>query len=323
MTEAKDILSIHALFDIRAEALAAALLASSETQTDVEQMVIAPIGSARRRSRHEVKSIRKKHYHEDAVYFIEVHRKGLFDTLPERLFLKTTEDYPDAIARTKALQEQIQTARKFFLPFEQAMYLPRIEMEQMEQEWTEHFPEFMDVIWGLPAFEDCLSRRQRFLLAYLLPEAYRAAGNWELTGLCFEAVLRKPVDLRLAAPLVHEVPESQQAETGFELGGEAILGASFRDDVPALEVRIKGVTTMDLPDFMEGGKTRRIIEELLYAYFLPLDVPVITQIIATDDAWGFSLGEPYLGYNIQLQESRMNGEHAGADSTFSQHFTTV
>jgi hypothetical protein len=323
MTDAKDILSINALFDIRAETLAAALLSASVEPVDVEQMVIAPVGAAHRRSRHEVKSIRKKHYEQESVFFIEVHRKGLFDTLPEGLFLKANEESSNAIERSKAFQEQSLTARKFFLPFEQAMYLPRIEMEQMEQEWTEHFPGFMERIWGLPAYDDCLNKRQRFLLAYLLPEAYRAAGNWELTGLCFEAVLQRPVDLRLTAPLVHAVSESLQAETGFELGSEVILGASFRDDVPALEVSIKGVTVMDLPDFMEGGTTRRILEELLYAYFLPLDVPVLTHIIVTDDAWEFTLGASYLGYNVELQQFVRTAPDSGFAQTAAQHFTTV
>jgi hypothetical protein len=299
-----DILSINALFDIRAEALAAALLAraaEAQEKLDVEQVIVAPQGTARRRSNREVKAVRKKQYEQDTVLFIEIHRKGLFDTLPEGLFLRLNEEYDSPLIRTRAIAQQIKDARKFFLPFEQALYLPRIEAEGLEQEWTERFPHFIEEIWGLPNFADCLDSRQRFLLCHLLPEAYRITGNWELTGLCFEAVLQKPVDLRFIAPLNHPNPDAGKLGEGRLLGVDSVLGESFRDDMPALEVSIKGVTALDLPDFMEGGKKLRILRELLYTYLLPLDIAIVTQIIVTEDAWSSDLGEGYLGYNLRLQ----------------------
>lgn len=304
MNEPGDILSINALFDIRVETLAAALLAKSgETKEplDMHQIVVAAQGNARRRSNFEVKTVRKKHYDQESVLFIEVHRKGLFDTLPEGLFLRLEEEYDSPKERTKAFERQTKEARKFFLPFEQALYLPRIETEQLEQKWTEYFPGFIEKIWDLQAYKDCLDSRQSFLLCYLLPEAYRVAGNWELTKLCFEAVLQKPVDVAFVAPLEHAIPQTNYASNEFRLGDDAVLGDSFRDDMPALEVKIKEVSLDDLEDFMEGGKKLRILEELLFSYFLPLDVTVVTRIIVTEDAWGFELGLSHLGYNVQLQ----------------------
>ncbi len=298
-------MSISAIFDIRVETLAATLLAQTDGKMedfDVEQVVVSPKGHARRRVEHDVKRIRKKEFESDIALLFEVNRKGLFDTLPKRLFLRLDEEYKDAIHRTKSIEQQIADARKFFLPFEQAMYHPRIEAEQLEQKWTENFPPFVEKMWGLNAFDDCLSMRQKFLLCYLIPEAYRVVGNWELTGLCFEAILRKPVNLNFVAPIELEIPEAESSSSEMRLGEDAILGTTFKDDMPALKVSIKGITLMELPDYLPEGKKRKIIEELLYSYFLPLDVTVITQIDVTNDAWGMTIGEAVLGYSVQLKE---------------------
>lgn len=304
MKALEDILSISAIFDVRTETLAATFLAQADGNLKdfgLEQLVVAARGNAKRRSGNDVAGAKRKFYDHDTVLLIEVNRKGLFDTLPERLFLRLDEEYKDAKTRTKAITQQIAEARKFFLPFEQAIYHPRIEAEQLEQKYTETFPEFINNIWGLPDFADCLDERQRFLLCYLLPEAYRVVGNWKLTGLCFEAVLQKPVNLQFIAPMELEIPNSDLPSNEMRLGDDAIVGETFKDDMPALEVIIKGVTYSDLPEFLPGGAKRRILEELLYNYFLPLDVAVITKIKVTEDTLGFDLGEAILGFNIQIQ----------------------
>lgn len=303
MKELTDILSISAIFDVRAETLAATFLAQADgTMKDfgLEQVVVAPKGNARRRSSYDVAEVKRKYYDHDTALLIELNRKGLFDTLPERLFLRLDEEYKDAKTRTKAIRKQIADARKFFLPYEQAMYHPRIEAEQLEQKYTETFPEFIQDIWGLPDFAECLDDRQRFLLCYLLPEAYRVVGNWGLTGLCFEAVLQKPVHLRFTAPMELEIPDTETPTNEMKLGDNAIVGSTFRDDMPALEVVVKGVTNRDLPEYLPGGGRRLVLEELLYSYFLPLEIPVNTKIQVTEDSLGFDLGEVILGYNVKF-----------------------
>lgn len=294
MKELKD-LRVATTFDINAETVAATMLAQ-DAGLDVEQIVVSPKGAARRRSNPEVREIRKRQYEFDEVWLIEINRKGLLDTLPENLFLRVDEEYPDSKAKAKALDQQINEARKFFLPFEQAMYHPRIEVEQIEQKWTEGFPAFIEKVWGFPAFADCLTPRQRFLLSYLLPEAHRISGDWQLTKLCFEAVLRKEVNLKFVEPLTYEIPADAQI---LDLG-DIIIGESFRDDIPALQISVEEVTLDELDDYLPDGKQRRVLEALLFNYFLPLDATVVTRINVSEDAWGFTFGQAVLGYNIRF-----------------------
>jgi|GEM_PF-1951737 len=298
-----DILDIAAIFDIRAETLAANLLTreSGNENFGIDQIIISPIGSARRRVAEDVAEIKRKYYEgQDNALMIEINRKGLFDTLPERLFIKLEKEYDTPKKRTKAIERQIKDARKFFLPFEQAMYHPRIETERLEEKWTEGFPDFIHRIWGLNEFGKALDDRQKFLLCYLIPEAYRVVGNWKLTSLCFKAVLKKPVKLTFAKPLTLENPNGDIPANELVLGENAVMGTHFQDDIPSLEVEVSEVTLDELPDYLEGGDSLKVLEDLLYSYFLPLDVTVVTKIKVTEDAWGFTFGETYLNYNTQI-----------------------
>ena len=100
MKELNDI-QFSALFDIKVEAVAAAIL-SQDKGLQLEQVVVVPKGSAKRRSNHEIREIKKKPYEHDTVWLMEVNRKGFLDTLPENLFLRIEEDHPSPMAKAKA-----------------------------------------------------------------------------------------------------------------------------------------------------------------------------------------------------------------------------
>jgi len=303
MSELKDTRKISANFDIRVEALAVNLLKNSgdfNENLGLEQLLINPVGDLKRRVTFDVQEVKKRYFEQDTALQIDVNRKGLFDTLPEQLFLQTSLHGDDPKKRTKAIEQQIKEARKFFLPFEQAAYHALIEIEQLEQKYTEKFPEFFDRIWGLQNFKDYLEPRQKTLLCHLLPEAYRAVGDWNLTGLIFEAVLQKPVDMSFSKPQKLDIPFANMTSDQMILGDDSVMGDSFVDEFPTLNIIVKGITGAELPDFLPDGKKRILLEELLCGYFIPIDVPYEIKIDVTSDGLGFDLGEMTLGYNMVL-----------------------
>lgn len=307
MKKEDGLFATHALFDIRVETLAAALIDRSESgeeQFSQDEVIVSPIGSEGRRSGYEVAKIRKKHYYDETALLLEIHRKGIFDTLPNGLFLHLDEAYASPKEKTRAIRQQTAEARKFFLPFEQSIYQARIEIDQWEQKWTQQFPDFIKRLWGLDKFNDVLDDRQRFLLCYLLPESYRVVGNWTLTGLCFEAVMRKPIDLNFVAPLTYDLENSGPPLSERNLGEDTLLGSHFKDDVPALEVCVRGITTPELPGYLETGSQKKILEDLLYSYFLPLEIAVVTKIQVTEDSWSNELGQFHVGFNFLLSNTR-------------------
>ncbi|MBP6185173.1 MAG: hypothetical protein KA479_09550 [Saprospiraceae bacterium] len=294
-------LEYKAIFDIRPEALAASILAQDDSLS-LEQIVLAPVGPARRRSGPEIQQIQKRFFPEMEVWQISMARKGLFDGLPEGLFLRTEEDYPSKIEKSKAITRQIQDARSFFLPFEQVLYWPRIEAEQLEQKWADHFPNFLSQLWGLDMFGDLLDDRQRFLLCYILPLSFKVAGNWPLTALCFQSVLGKEVTIDFTAPVELPIPQSDSDPSNMRLGESVILGEFFRDDLPVLQVHIHQVALDELDGYLEGGGIHRVLEELLYSYFIPIEVPVITRIHLYEGDRGVYVGHSVLGIGTILDK---------------------
>lgn len=303
MERKDEILNLKAAFDIRVETLVANLLNDDDQvygEIEPEDIYLSPVGPIRRRIDYDVNEIKWKYYDDDPVLFLQVNRQGLFDNLPERLLLDLDKQYETPVMRTKAIQQQIAEARKFFLPYEMSIYTSRIRVEQMEQRLVEEFPEFMNELWGLNSFEDCLSPRQMFLLNYLIPEAYRTVGNWELTELIFENVLQFDVSFSFEKPMAYPTPAAVSTSSEWTLGEPFVIGGEFKDDVATLSIRIVGVTQGDLPSFMEGGANYRVLNDVLCSYFLPLDMPVNFEIQVTQNAFETPLGECYLGYNLRL-----------------------
>lgn len=306
MKQDSNILSIDSNFDLKLESFASEIMRQSKLtrkELKLEEIIVNPLGPLKRKSAYEVREIREKQTEIERVLYINVNRFGLFDNLPEKLMVQSLGEEESAIVKTQSNTRQIKEARKFFLPFEQAFYLPQIHMEELEQEWTEHFPNFIDEIWELDQYKDCLDQRQNFILIHIIPEASRLVGNWDLIGLCFEAVLSKPVNINFENNKEIKIPKSENSMT-IDLGSEdAFLGESFFEDIPNLIISIYGVMLHEVESFLPLGKNRRLLEQVLYSYFIPLDLIPFTNIEVTNDTWGFELGQAYLGYTIQLDKN--------------------
>ena len=302
MGKIKEVKRLSALFDIKVETLAATLLENKEEATEftLENILVAPIGSQHRRARQDIEDIKKKYFEYEEALMFKINRKGFYDTLPERLFLKLDSEFDTPKKRTKELRRQEAEARKFFLPYEQATFHPRIEIELFEQKYSNTFPDFIQRLWGLEKFKGKLTNAETFLLCHLIPEAYRVVGNCELTTLIFQTILKKPVELNFKAPEYLTIAKKKVEGSEMRLGEDSIMGDSFRDEFPLLEICIKGITTTDLFDFLPQGDRRLIIEDLLCAYFIALDVPYKITLDVTEDSLGFYLGDSVMGYNMML-----------------------
>jgi len=302
MSSSEDRSNLTALFDINVETFASTLINPEGQKSNyaLHDLVIQPTGMQHRRSGSDIDDIKKKYYEHVEVLLLKVNRKGFYDTLPERLFLKLEAEHDTPTKRTKALKNQELEARNFFLPFEQAVYTSRIAIESIEQKYSNRFPDFFLKIWGLDKFQSVLTEEQTFLLCHLIPEAYRTVGNWQLTSLIFESILNKPIDLKFVAPKRLSIPSNKKAGGEINLGEDVFLGGDFQDEFPLLSIVVKGVTSKELNDFLPNGPKRIILEEVLCAYFISIDVPYDIELEVTQDSLDFILGEAVTGYNMMI-----------------------
>ena len=130
---------------MRAEVLASLLM--DQHTLKAEQFVMRPMGTLTRRSGRDVMAITEsfsyKNHQEELLYYIDTSREGLYDTLPELLFLDVDEKYEDDIDRAEQLTKQEVAARNFLLPFEQLFAVLRIDTANLERKAEQKLPRFL------------------------------------------------------------------------------------------------------------------------------------------------------------------------------------
>jgi len=214
----------------------------------------------------------------------EISRDGLYDSLPESLFhqskrnpFRNTQEMIDLYRRQ---QNEEKNARNFFAPLEQSFYRERVFLELEEQRAFKGFREhrqrelFLD-FWGLPRVA---SDQKLSLLLYLLPIASDIVGNMALTEECLQLLLDTTVQIS------EQPPQSQEAENTYipvlgmaNLGIDSVLGESFHDYMPGLQVNIGPIAKKDVLYYLPAGEGDAFLD-LLMEYFLPADIQVNTLI---------------------------------------------
>ena len=290
---------------MRAEVLASLLM--DQHTLKAEQFVMRPAGTLTRRSGRDVMAIAEsfsyKNHQEELLYYIDTSREGLYDTLPELLFLDVDEKYEDDIDRAEQLAKQEVAARNFLLPFEQLFAVLRIDTANLERKSEQKLPRFLRKLWSLQAFEDCLDEKQVLTLLYLLPVAHRFIGQYDTIAACFESVLGNKVSITSAPPPQYKIPPNQQAALGeVGLGEGFVLGDTFTDNIPSLTLTIKNVVPEEIDDYLKGGKKRKVLEELLILHFFPIEMDFQIEVEADKTRSLFEMGSPQsiMGYTTFL-----------------------
>ena len=167
-------------FDIRGEVLGRLLL--EHYDLSVEQVLFRPGRFHQRWGRRDVLEVSEDFSFtlDKKTLWIDLCREGLYDILPESLFLHPDEKYPDNVAKSEALTEQEAAARKLLLPFEQLFYWLRLENEieekrvedQLESWWQEQITGSVSAV-SSPRLEPF----QREILTYLIPNISNVVGN--------------------------------------------------------------------------------------------------------------------------------------------------
>jgi hypothetical protein len=256
----------------------------------------------------EVELIGKKSGNREMLY-IDISREGLYDMLPEGLFhqtqtksFKTTQDSVDEFREHRREEKE---ARSCFLPLEQEFYRLRILLEMEERKALFAFTDpshqgLFAKFWGK---QPVLNEQQSAIFFFLLPLFYRIVGNLPLTALCFEAILGHPVALNWISPLVQSSKDILMPLGQLKLGINFILGDSWSDEFPAIEVVIGPLKEEVLLDYLPGGKTQGVLE-LLYSFFLPAEIDPVTKVLAIEPdqplMFAETMGAGRLGYTTAI-----------------------
>jgi len=230
-------------------------------------------------------------------YRINTPRDGLYDTLPERLFHspagrnKSDEQWDEIRAEEEQQEDE---ARRFFLPFDNAIAHQRVGVEQFEKQALAgqdkgFLKEFLAVFW--PDSTDLsLTDNQQASLFQMTTIAHKAAGNLVWMQDCFEQLLGDPVELSYESIL-----QSLPVETSFMPLGEAALGVDTVIATPAiadtflcLKITVGPLTADIMKGYVPNGKSRKIID-FLCGLLVPIELDWRLELVAQKSAEGFQI----------------------------------
>lgn len=245
------------------------------------------------------------------ILYIDLSREGFYDALPDFLFHGPEEvsgykNLEKRLNESEKAKEEEEAARFFFLPYEQEFYRQKIEIEAEERRMTSGFANplqrlILEQFWtGIPLFDEA----SESVLFYLLPMAYKISGNHTLMSACFSTVLK--TDVRMESVKSERVvfDDLYVAPLGAcSLGTDMVTAGCLEEELPDLDVHIGPIDLYTLPEYLEDGKKRRLLE-VLYSYFVPAEMDVRTFISLNQPADGFVFSEETatarLGYSTYI-----------------------
>lgn len=284
-----------------------ALLAIRENGSDPRAFVLRNAGQHGRSQRHDIRQVAQVHVDSEDIDLsvITARREGMYDRLPEALFHEAGS--ARQLKPNQAEDRNAESARQFFLPFEQEPFRLRLamlaeEMESALNEGTKSRDQALARLWDLP---DDLDPRTRMDLVRILPWMEQLSGNLGLCADCFRAVIGFPVSITITnRPRSHgPVSLASQAALGEAPLGHVVGGSDFEDGWPGIEVAVSDVPLDVLSEPARRRALRRTLE-VLANYLLPVHLEVHFSMTVPADDEDSVIGDPtrpgILAMNLRL-----------------------
>ncbi len=305
MKAIKDILA-QLNFDIRVESLAATLLECEPALfKHPEQFLVRPGGHLTRSGGKELQKVEAVEQWTDADekvvnLYLDINREGLYDILPEALFLHPDEPCENDAEKAELLSKQVAAGRLFLLPFEEAFYQARIGVEYREQTALLRPDLFLATLFGEAETEnsgpvettvdDELTRSRR-TLALILPVIDQLIAQPELRKKALERILGKKVSIDITPPEIIPIPAELQSTLGEDsvLGENTVLGQSFMDGIPTTKISIQIDKAMEADRWIPQSENRKFVESTLFPLVFPSDTRLALHIDSPPQERGFAL----------------------------------
>ncbi len=302
------------LFDLRAELLVAVL---AEQRIDLNEVLASLDGQLKRVWSSDIAwSAADSLETGDNKLILHLNRDGIYDVLPEAIFHSSAEDKDktgQGMAKdSKILKSEEKDARTFFQPFENEIFLQRVQLTMTENRLFKNIhtnflmgliPDFWRIDHDLP--EDYVSRLKK-----LLPLAHQITGDSELTAQCLEFILREKVQIEGTDEDDYSTDQNDYSCSGIM--GTCILGVDMIcGSIPDFYIKryicsIGPISSSEAIEYVKDGKMNRFLD-CFYGYFIPFELDMETKYIFGRAQSNFILNEnidvqiSYLGYNSVIE----------------------
>ncbi len=293
--------------DLKAEVIAASLI---QKGIHPDHIIIQPKGNSQRAYRKDVSAFYTllSDYDHTEYLYLETHRDGFYDALPENIFHqptrgRTEKNKFEVIDEIKKHRAEEKAARKFFLPLEQEYTAVKTLLHLLEDDFEKNtnnsklisvFSEHWPILKKLDTYNASIFLR-------IIPLIHNIRNNFELASKTMSLILGIPIEIKL-----HQPGKIDASSFLFDLGGcvlgmDSTVGTDVFDGEYDLKINIGPLTENQLPDFITGGKYETIIDELL-DYFIGANYLYHKEILIDELEKNFTLqeGKAILGVNAFL-----------------------
>ena len=231
-------------------------------------------------------------------------RDGLFDALPQYLFLLPVEDHNmtgDQKEKIHKFNKQQRVHANILLsPIEQGVFEKRVDLEQFENEVIFQLNAYSpDSLAEFYKIDGAMPPDARAKLIKLLPLLYSIAGDIPLTAKCLEYFLEVPVAFEIMDVPVSLHPAEKIASGGLgaeSCGEDMITHGDLDESVPTILFSIGPIDGSNVYKYLAGGGKRNLVNTFC-DYFIPLEYNVDLRFDIKEDDAMFSLDNSFLGFN--------------------------
>lgn len=305
----------HLSFDLKAEMLVAVL---AEHRVDLTEILTACDGQLKRDWSRDIALSSVNHLETgDTMLLLHLNRDGIYDVLPEALFHSNFDDKDQSGAEmakdSMKLRAEEKEARMFFQPFENEIFLQRVQLTFIENQLFKSI--YSDFLLGIiPYFwktDNDLPESYVDHMKKLLPLVHRITGDITLTARCLEFILREKVNTTTSdEEQIDDLSVNDFQYSGVLgkslLGVDTISGNHVSGFIKRLIFQIGPIINRETIDHLKDGSMNRFLD-CFYGYFIPFEFDVKTKYIFGTEKNQFMLNDntdttiSYLGYNSVLQ----------------------
>lgn len=259
--------------DLKAEVIASVLI---QKGIHPDQLIIQPKSTSQRSYRKEVSAFKTQQsdYDNSEYLYLETHRDGFYDGLPESIFHqptrgRTEKNKFEVIDEIKLHRAEETTARKFFLPLEQEFTHIKTLLQIMEDDFEKNsdnskliaiFSEHWPILKKLDTYN-------AYIFLRIIPLIHVIRNNFDLASKAIRLILGIPVVIEFYKPGKINARSFLFNLGNCSLGIDSTVGTDVFDGEIDLKVTIGPLNDTELYTYAIGGKYETIVDELL-DYFI-------------------------------------------------------
>lgn len=301
-------------FDLKAEMLIAVL---AERKIDPDEVLSAFEGQFKRNWSRDIEGSASLNLETgEEKLCLHLNRDGVYDTLPELLFhnnLETDNQSAEEMAKdSMRMKTEEKDARTFFQPFENEIFLLRVELAMKENHLFKNiYAEFLNgIIQDFWRVDTDLPENYTNRLKKLLPLVYSITGDYDLTAQCLEFIIKESVLISAATEHQDGICNGDFHHSGILgeclLGVDTVSGNMVSGFVNRLIFSIGPIVNAETNEYIKNGSMDSFMH-CFYSYFIPYEIDVETKYIFEAEQSMFILHDnisthfSYLGYNSVIQ----------------------